>query len=203
VKPLLCANKSSKYEKSLDRNVYLCYYPLVCEIYRPIFYKWSDTVVYDTRKIGKGHSATVKESFDIPIPSDFGVDEVAFVDFEGRLTNAIEIFMLEGECRATLSSVCSRCLKPCKTKLDFHVAENFVEKEKEDLAEYEDIIFSDYEIKIMPVVAQNLYNAVPMKFVCSENCQGLCPICGNNQNKASCQCQQEPTGPFAELFNNQ
>ena len=39
-----------------------------------------------------------------------------------------------------------------------------------------------------------------MKPLCSEDCQGLCPECGTNLNRGTCQCQRNWEDPrFAAL----
>ena len=40
-------------------------------------------------------------------------------------------------------------------------------------------------------VRQVLLLSVPMKVLCTEDCKGLCPKCGINLNKQSCDCREE------------
>ena len=35
----------------------------------------------------------------------------------------------------------------------------------------------------------------PQKVLCSENCAGLCPVCGKNLNEGSCGCDEGPKDP--------
>jgi uncharacterized protein len=37
--------------------------------------------------------------------------------------------------------------------------------------------------------------ALPMRFVCSEECRGLCPMCGVDLNERACGCSQERSDP--------
>jgi uncharacterized protein len=40
----------------------------------------------------------------------------------------------------------------------------------------------------------------PMQPLCREECQGLCPVCGQDRNERRCDCrEQEQTSPFAVL----
>ena len=34
--------------------------------------------------------------------------------------------------------------------------------------------------------------ALPMQKLCSEGCKGICPVCGQNRNQQSCDCQTAP-----------
>jgi uncharacterized protein len=37
--------------------------------------------------------------------------------------------------------------------------------------------------------------AVPLKVICNENCKGLCPHCGANQNAERCSCAEPVEDP--------
>jgi uncharacterized protein len=40
-------------------------------------------------------------------------------------------------------------------------------------------------------VRQYTILALPPKMLCGDDCAGLCPSCGTNLNKKTCQCQKE------------
>lgn len=42
---------------------------------------------------------------------------------------------------------------------------------------------------------QFLELAVPIKLLCREDCQGLCPTCGTNLNTRMCRCEKSATDP--------
>jgi len=158
--------------------------------------------MYDIRKIGKNGIDT-KGEFDICLPPDFGAGEETNVKFSGRLTRALDSFVLDGEGECILETSCCRCLKTHETTAHFKVLENFVEQElvNEGLAaDYDDIIFDDETINIFPAIEKNLLNNIPMKFTCSEDCAGLCPFCGINLNHSECNCADQPRSEFAELL---
>ena len=50
-------------------------------------------------------------------------------------------------------------------------------------------------------VSDALLLELPYRFLCSENCQGICPVCGKNRNIAPCTCQEggERQNPFSAL----
>ncbi|MGB9809870.1 MAG: YceD family protein, partial [Caldanaerobacter sp.] len=43
--------------------------------------------------------------------------------------------------------------------------------------------------------------SLPMKFLCKEDCKGLCPICGTNLNYGSCSCKREDIDPRLEVLS--
>ena len=56
------------------------------------------------------------------------------------------------------------------------------------------------EILIDPLLAEATAVAMPFQPVCRDECMGLCPQCGVDRNRASCDCKdQRPESPFAAL----
>jgi len=54
-------------------------------------------------------------------------------------------------------------------------------------------------IDIMYVVRQTLALTEDIRFLCSEDCKGLCPYCGHDLNDGPCGCKPENLSPFAVL----
>jgi uncharacterized protein len=42
---------------------------------------------------------------------------------------------------------------------------------------------------------EQFYLALPMKPLCRDDCQGLCPTCGINWNKGTCDCTNQWEDP--------
>jgi uncharacterized protein len=81
--------------------------------------------------------------------------------------------------------------------------EGGLNKEEEVELSADDLEFSFYhqeEIDLAEIVSEEIVLALPMRFLCQEFCQGLCPTCGVNLNSQTCQCRpQEPLSPFSVL----
>jgi uncharacterized protein len=58
------------------------------------------------------------------------------------------------------------------------------------LAEYR-----DETIDLGEVIREQFYLALPMKPLCQDACKGLCPVCGVNRNRETCNCTQEWVDP--------
>ena len=59
------------------------------------------------------------------------------------------------------------------------------------------------EVDLDEIIQEQVYLSLPIiRILCKENCQGLCPVCGNNLNKENCQCNREHGHPgFLKLKN--
>lgn len=63
--------------------------------------------------------------------------------------------------------------------------------------------YPGHTIDLREAVGQLLILDEPSQMICREDCQGLCPLCGQDLNEGSCSCQSDVDGdddsPFADL----
>ena len=112
-------------------------------------------------------------------------------------------FRLVGRVQTTLELTCSRCLEPFTLPVDqtFDLryqphAHNTGEGERE--IEEDDLTTAFYEhdeIDLGQLMREQFYLALPMKPLCAPDCKGLCPVCGTNLNRGSCECKREWEDP--------
>ena len=120
------------------------------------------------------------------------------VKVEGTVTNLDGVFNVLADGSAEVESACDRCLKPVSFKLDFKINENFSNTGKEKEAE----TFSGDIIDLEDVVSRGILTSLPMKGVCSEDCKGLCPICGKDLNDGVCECRTDYIDPRFESLRS-
>ncbi|KPK98644.1 MAG: hypothetical protein AMJ95_03230 [Omnitrophica WOR_2 bacterium SM23_72] len=77
---------------------------------------------------------------------------------------------------ATLRCVCSRCLNEFETKLDKKFDLHYPVKDSEPV------------IDLNPDIREEIIIEYPIKSLCRDECQGLCPKCGKNLNEGKCGC---------------
>jgi uncharacterized protein len=106
-------------------------------------------------------------------------------------------YRLVGRVTAKLEVACSRCLEqfriPVDTPFDLSYlpqAENEGEPERE--IQDEDLNTAYYRgetIDLAELLREQFYLALPMKPLHDEACKGLCPHCGANLNRETCDCR--------------
>jgi uncharacterized protein len=117
-------------------------------------------------------------------------------------------FRLVGSVRTRLELSCSRCLEtfswPVNAEFDLRYqphSQNAGEGERE--VEEDDLTTAFYEndeIDLGQLMLEQFYLSLPMKPLCSDACKGLCPTCGTNLNRGTCDCSQQWEDPrFAAL----
>ncbi len=91
--------------------------------------------------------------------------------------------VIEGEIALTLKGECTRCLT--ETEKDFVLTfSESVDPESEDCYPVKNDTVDLSKI-VDDVVVMNL----PVNFLCSEDCKGICAGCGTNLNESECKCK--------------
>lgn len=121
------------------------------------------------------------------------------VHVEGTVLGTGESINAVATAEAVISTRCSKCLEPMqlnlKAELDVHFM-RMPDPEDPDLYAYD-----ASTIDLTDPVRDALTLEMPMRFLCREDCKGLCPHCGANLNEVTCTCQEggEVANPFAAL----
>jgi len=107
-----------------------------------------------------------------------------------------------GRITAPLALSCSRCLADYSSFIDtsftiFFRKESPITPSVEDELELGemDLLSSSYsgdEIDLTHEIEEQIAMEIPLKPLCSEECRGLCHVCGIDLNTSSCSCGKEP-----------
>ena len=132
---------------------------------------------------------------------DFGsiVRYIAPPHASGRIRNEAGVLRLEGELRADMVCICDRCGCEFESSKTMPLSAVIVEKD-EDNAEDPELFFLDGdEIDLDEIVSTLFILDMETKFLCREDCRGLCSRCGKNLNLGPCGCGKEKDPRFAVL----
>jgi uncharacterized protein len=146
---------------------------------------------------------------------DFRV--VSPVSLSGEVRKDGPQIRLKGRLAATLECECSRCLEPFEVPVGVDLDLLFLpasaagsrsaksgpgENDEDGEALSEDGLgvsfYKDDVLDLGEIIREQFFLALPMKPLCREDCQGLCPICGMNRNRDSCTCRAEWIDPRLE-----
>ncbi len=141
----------------------------------------------------------------------------------GRLQAHVEVVDLttlhvRGRMDATLDVDCARCLERYAVavgqELDLFylpaaAGQADAQEEEVELSD-RDVVVGYYEgdrLDLGEVLREQVLLGLPLKPLCREDCQGLCPGCGKNRNTGPCGCAPEEEAgdsrlePLRKLFD--
>ncbi len=118
-----------------------------------------------------------------------------------RYYRAGEDLYFDGSLASTVRASCARCLGeyrlPLKTPFQFVLAPAAPQEADHELVADDLALsyFSGTEIDLEPLCSEQAILALPTRALCSEDCKGLCPVCGNDRNASPCRCETAQPDP--------
>ena len=141
------------------------------------------------------------DAYDGPLDSfDFMGEHFRFPDGIHVRTNYHydgEGIAVIGRFSADVPVACSRCLKSFIYPVGFEFCEYYRQQPADD----ESYPYADEMIDLCRMLQDNVALSLPQKFLCRDDCKGLCSVCGHDLNDGACGCGSEPdeSNPFYGL----
>lgn len=124
---------------------------------------------------------------------------------ELQLVTSGDMVLVTGSLSFTAEQSCSRCLKIFSRRFRPEIdlcyrpeAAPSAVKGKETELRADDLITITYqkgEIDLWPEIREAVLLALPLKPLCRDECQGICPVCGADRNAGDCGCREDRTDP--------
>ncbi len=151
------------------------------------------------------HRVKFEESF-APGQIDYlteGLQQVAPLVVRGSAHLLADEIEVRGQLATTMEVICARCLDPVQhlVELTFDLVyrpistmtrgdEFEVPRGEEEIGFYHGggLLLED-------VAKEQVLLSLPMKSICCGDCRGLCPTCGRNLNRKSCDCSARKVDP--------
>ena len=151
-----------------------------------------------------------KVHFEVAFPPG----EIEFTDDGDRLSQATPLqtegsaellphtlgeIRVRGHLAVTMRCDCNRCLEPAEFPIDssfdlfYRPAEEAGDKAEAEVeideGEAEIAFYEGGGIELTDVLREHVLLSMPMQRLCRAECQGMCPICGQNRNLINCGCE--------------
>ena len=125
------------------------------------------------------------------------------VSWRGQVVYADPGYFLRARLSYEQTLSCIRCLKPivehAQSDVELMVlVEPGPEAAGEHALHEQDLgilYLQDELLKTDPILIEQLQLNIPMKPLCREDCQGLCPVCGADRNAGACSCEESTADP--------
>ena len=116
---------------------------------------------------------------------------------EGRVYNEAGVLHMEGVLRSEMTCICDRCGTEFDSVKLTQLDATIVEKETEENPEL--FVLDGDEIDLDEILSTLFILDMETKFLCREDCKGLCSTCGKNLNLGPCGCRKQIDPRFAVL----
>lgn len=113
----------------------------------------------------------------------------------GEIYNNGQSLTLDANVKGKMLTECARCLKEIEVDVDFDIDELLSRAEDGADADGDIILFDGHEVELDDIVADRIIMNISGRYLCSDDCLGLCPTCGHNLNEGECGCDNEYIDP--------
>ena len=145
------------------------------------------------------HLDLVIEPDSLPCPADLTV--TAPILATGEIVDQAGYMRLTLDADVPAVAECSRCLEQVDASFHVHLEKNVAEKERLADADTDDyLIVEDEKLDAQTPFTEQIILEIPSKFLCREDCRGLCPKCGRNRNFGDCGCSEKEPDPRFDVL---
>lgn len=170
----------------------------------------TNCTIIDVKPIYSGAQKELDFSFEMPT-CDFDFSDIEFltpVNVFGKIrSKATGKGENEGYVELTLTvsadikASCARCLEDVLEKLEYTkvygLTTSIVSQDSEDYITTENSKLDALELSRTLFILN-----VPMRFLCSEDCKGICSECGRNLNLGECDCGKSEVDERLAILKN-
>ena len=149
----------------------------------------------DKNEIEVEYLLDVKEGIDaIEFPKPFLVKGLV-KDMAGYITLSLEAVV-------EYTTECARCLEPVNKSRTINFSKTVMTQDPENDSDDNDdyIISNDGYIDADEALTEQILLELPLKHLCKEDCKGLCPKCGTDLNKSTCNCETKEPDPRFDVL---
>ena len=122
----------------------------------------------------------IEHNFPVKLSTSYVVG--GDVQINGSLISYYDSINFSGTIVFKLNMECARCLDNNLNDLSISLDCLFTEDNEDDSLR----ILKDKVINLEGIIVDAITGSIEMKYLCSEECKGLCVICGNNLNISNC-----------------
>ena len=129
----------------------------------------------------------------------YGVSFPSPMKVVGDITNTAGYMRMSLEMSVDYTAECARCLSPVNGKFSLDLEKTvaprnlLLDLDEDKLDDY--AIIEDGFLDMDEQLRAQLEMEFPVRFLCHEDCKGLCQRCGKNLNEGKCDCPEKEIDP--------
>jgi uncharacterized protein len=159
-----------------------------------------------------------KIRFEVALPPgeieyEGGLWQATVLETQGTvelLPHTLGEIRVRGHLKVRMCCDCDRCLEPADFPIDsdfdlFYrpaVRAGYDEEVEIDKGETEIAFYEGGGIELKDILREYILLSMPMQRICRDDCQGICPLCGQNRNLVNCGCELKPVDDRWSVLKN-
>lgn len=148
----------------------------------------------------EGESLSFQYELDLSGIEISGVHPITTpVSVRGRAQNTAQTVNLTLRATYNLTLPCDRCAEEMQQHYDQTFTHRVVLQLKGQEAE-DCVQATNGKLETDELLQADILLSLPTKFLCKDDCKGLCAACGANQNSGGCNCNRRQTDPRLEVL---
>ncbi|MBR2499628.1 MAG: DUF177 domain-containing protein [Clostridia bacterium] len=120
------------------------------------------------------------------------------ISVKGEIKNIGDVLEFSAKAKGNLKAECARCLKPVCTEFDIEFTEMLKNVDEEISDRDAVVVFEGNSVELSDVIESNILVNLSTKYLCREDCKGICPVCGADLNESDCDCEKDYIDPRLE-----
>lgn len=126
---------------------------------------------------------------------------VSPISVKGEAVSRIGGIQLAAKVEFDFSMPCDRCMEPIHKRVSYSFSHILVANLEDSEKEEEEYIQVEGDrLDLDELIRADILLELPIKYLCREDCKGLCPSCGENLNHGSCDCNLHQVDPRLEVL---
>ena len=159
-------------------------------------------MILDLKRIFAGESEKLPFVFEMDLSDTEWSGQYPFISpisVEGSVSAVAGEALLEAKVSFEFSIPCDRCMEEIRERRTSRFSHVLVPRlENEDNDRY--ISVEGDSVDLGELLRMDILLEIPSKFLCREDCKGLCPSCGKNLNDGPCGCNLHQVDPRLEAL---
>ncbi|MBQ2839907.1 MAG: DUF177 domain-containing protein [Oscillospiraceae bacterium] len=122
------------------------------------------------------------------------------VTVSGEIVNRADVLLLSMTVEGMRDLICDRCAKEFSRKTSVRFESCIVDHLDNEEDEDDFIVCEGDELELSELAVSMFILGFDSKNLCTEDCKGLCQVCGANLNEQACNCKVESIDPRLEIL---
>lgn len=162
-------------------------------------------MILDLKKLFTEKTGEISFDYDMSLASveiDSTYPFVSPVKVQGTVTAKDGFAHLAVKTSFDFSVPCDRCATQVDKQQHYSFAHTLVRSLENEDEDDRFVEVRDEQLKLDELVREDILLELPTKFLCREDCKGICPKCGKNLNDGPCGCEKQSADERFDVLKN-